>query len=207
MSHRRLITPFVAALLLLAPSLGAQQQVTGRVVNSQTGASVSAVQVFIAGSGIGALSQQNGRYLLLNVPVGTHTLTAQRIGYGQQSAEVTVAAGATVVRDFALAEEALGLDEIIVTGTAGGARNREVGTAVSLLQSSELEILQATPSLSVALQGQVPGLIMSQSGPPGRVGPQYRSPWTQQRLAGGWAPHLCRRDSDIWQAGGYQGQR
>ena len=120
MSHRRLITPVVAALLLLAPSLGAQQQVTGRVVNSQTGASVSAVQVFIAGSGIGALSQQNGRYLLLNVPVGTHTLTAQRIGYGQQSAEVTVAAGATVVRDFALAEEALGLDEIIVTGTAGG---------------------------------------------------------------------------------------
>ena len=171
MSHRRLITPVVAALLLLAPSLGAQQQVTGRVVNSQTGASVSAVQVFIAGSGIGALSQQNGRYLLLNVPVGTHTLTAQRIGYGQQSAEVTVAAGATVVRDFALAEEALGLDEIIVTGTAGGARNREVGTAVSLLQSSELEILQATPSLSVALQGQVPGLIMSQSGPQGGTAP------------------------------------
>ena len=164
MSHRRLITPFVAALLLLAPSLGAQQQVTGRVVNSQTGASVSAVQVFIAGSGIGALSQQNGRYLLLNVPVGTHTLTAQRIGYGQQSAEVTVAAGATVVRDFALAEEALGLDEIIVTGTAGGARQREVGTAVTRLDAISLATAPV-PSLSGALQGQVAGLFMTQGGP------------------------------------------
>ena len=164
MSHRRLITPVVAALLLLAPSLGAQQQVTGRVVNSQTGASVSAVQVFIAGSGIGALSQQNGRYLLLNVPVGTHTLTAQRIGYGQQSAEVTVAAGATVVRDFALAEQALGLDEIIVTGTAGGARQREVGTAVTRLDASDLMMRTAIPSLGEALQGQVTGLQMSQSG-------------------------------------------
>ena len=163
-SRRRLITPFVAALLLLAPSLGAQQQVTGRVTNSQTGASVSAVQVFIAGSGIGALSQQNGRYLLLNVPVGTHTLTAQRIGYGQQSAEVTVAAGATVVRDFALAEQALGLDEIIVTGTAGGARQREVGTAVSRLDAISLATAPV-PSLSGALQGQVAGLYMIQGGP------------------------------------------
>ena len=164
MSHLRMSTPFVAALLLFAPSLGAQQ-VTGRVTNSQTGAAVSAVQVFIAGSGIGALSQQNGRYLLLNVPVGPHTLTAQRIGYGQQSVEITVEAGGTVVRDFALSEQALGLDEIIVTGTAGGARNREVGTAVSRLDAPQLAILKATPSLSVALQGQVPGLIMTQSGP------------------------------------------
>ena len=38
-------------------------------------------------------------------------------------------AGETLVQDFTLSEEALGLDEIIVTGTAGGARQREVGTA------------------------------------------------------------------------------
>ena len=164
MSHCRLITSFVTTLLLLAPSLGAQQ-ITGRVTNSQTGASLAAVQVFIAGSGIGALSQQNGRYLLLNVPAGTHTLTAQRIGYGQQSAEVTVAAGETVVRDFALAEEALGLDEIVVTGAAGGARQREIGTAVSRIDATEIIQMRAAPSLASALQGQVAGLMMTQSGP------------------------------------------
>ena len=163
-SHRRVITPFVAALLLLAPSLGAQQ-VTGRVTNSQTGAPLAAVQVFIAGSGLGALSQQNGRYLLLNVPVGTHTLTTQRIGFGPQSAEITVAAGATVVRDFVMAEQALGLDEIIVTGTAGGARQREVGTAVARIEAQELAQMRAAPSLAQALQGQVAGLMMSQSSP------------------------------------------
>ena len=116
MSHRRVI-PFVAALLLAAPSLGAQQ-VTGRVL-SQTGEPLAAVQVFIAGSGIGALTQQNGRYLLLNVPAGTHTLSAQRIGFQGVTAEITVVAGETLVQDFTLSEEALGLDEIIVTGTAG----------------------------------------------------------------------------------------
>ena len=79
-SRFRLITALSAALLLIAPSLGAQQ-ITGRVVNQANGQPLAAVQVFIAGSGIGALSQQNGRYLLLNVPAGTHTLTAERIGY------------------------------------------------------------------------------------------------------------------------------
>ena len=44
----------------------------------------------------GALSQATGRYLLLNVPVGTHTVTAQRIGYKTVTAQITVAAGATV---------------------------------------------------------------------------------------------------------------
>lgn len=162
MSHRRVI-PFVAALLLAAPSLGAQQ-VTGRVL-SQNGEPLAAVQVFIAGSGIGALTQQNGRYLLLNVPAGTHTLSAERIGYQGVTAEITVTAGETLVQDFTLSEQALGLDEIIVTGTAGGARQREVGTAVSRLDARELGQMRAAPSLSQALQGQVAGLMMSQTSP------------------------------------------
>ena len=60
---------FVLALLLAVPGIGAQQ-VTGRVTNQLTGEPLAAVQVFIAGSGLGALTQQNGRYLLLNVPAG-----------------------------------------------------------------------------------------------------------------------------------------
>ena len=63
----RRVIPLFALLLLAVPQLGAQQ-ITGRVVDAQTGEPLPAVQVFIAGSGIGALSQQNGRYLLLNVP-------------------------------------------------------------------------------------------------------------------------------------------
>src|SRR5688500_6178165 len=106
----------ILAALLVVSDLGAQQ-VTGRVTNAQTGEPLGAVQVFIAGSGIGALSQQNGRYLLLNVPAGTHTISAERIGYRAVSQQVSVTTGQTAILDFAMAEEALGLDEIIVTGT------------------------------------------------------------------------------------------
>ena len=59
-----------------------------------------------------------------------NTLSAELIGYQAVTAEVTVAAGETAVADFRLTEQALGLDEIIVTGTPGGdaaPRDREHG--------------------------------------------------------------------------------
>ena len=49
----RVVGALSAAFLLMAPHVGAQQ-VTGRVVNQLTGQPLAAVQVFIAGSGVGA---------------------------------------------------------------------------------------------------------------------------------------------------------
>src|SRR5688572_26003345 len=146
--------------VFFAPQLSAQQ-VTGRVTNSQTGEPLAAVQVFIAGSGIGALSQQNGRYLLLNVPAGTHTLTAERIGFRSATEQVNVAAGETVVQDFQLGEQALGLDEIIVTGTPGGTQRRAIGNTVTQVQASEITRNVGGATAQNLLIGRSPGVQMA----------------------------------------------
>jgi len=150
----------VLAVLLIGPELGAQQ-VTGRVADQNTGQPLAAVQVFIAGSGIGALSQQNGRYLLLNVPAGATTLTAQRIGYRSVTVQVTVVAGETLVRDFALAEEALGLDEIIVTGTPGGTQRRAIGNSVASVAVSDIIQQVAVSSVQDLMGNRTPGVQFS----------------------------------------------
>ena len=151
----------LAAVLFLGSNLDAQQ-VTGRITDTQTGQPITAVQVFIEGSGIGALSQGNGRYLLLNVPPGTHTLTAERIGYAAVNRQIDVAAGETVVQDFTMFEAALGLDEIVVTGVAGGGRQREVGAAVTRIVGDQL--ISARADMASALQGRTAGLKVLQSG-------------------------------------------
>src|SRR5688572_22130904 len=142
--------------LLVVPSLAAQQ-VTGRVTDQRSGQPLAAVQVFIAGSGIGALSQQNGRFLLLNLPAGTHTLTAERIGYRSVTATVMVAAGQTVVQDFQLAEQALGLDEIIVTGTPGGTQRRAIGNSVTSVSATEVTQRTAVANVQDLLGPRTPG--------------------------------------------------
>ena len=79
--------------------------VSGEITDAQTGASVAAAQVYIASLDLlGALSQQNGRYLLKNVPPGTHTLTVARIGYRTTEVQITVGSGQTLDQNFSVAE-------------------------------------------------------------------------------------------------------
>jgi len=85
-------------------------RITGRVLDARTNSPVSEAQVFIPGTGIGMLTPEGGRYLLLSVPVGTHTLRVERIGYTSQEAVVTVEEDALVQQDFRLESEAVGLD-------------------------------------------------------------------------------------------------
>ena len=134
-----LSTTLLLGALLVVPDLAAQQ-VTGRVTNSQTGEPLGAVQVFIAGSGIGALSQQNGRFLLLNVPPGTHTLSAERIGYRAATRQVSVTAGQTVVVDFAMAEEALMSIHDFPKPTLACIRGYCIGGGVNVAISCDIRI-------------------------------------------------------------------
>ncbi len=80
--------------------------VVGQITEAQTGGSLAAVQVFIASLGVGGLSQQNGRYLIQNVPAGTHTLTVARIGYQAHLVQIEVAGDQTVEQNFVLSEDA-----------------------------------------------------------------------------------------------------
>ena len=157
----------VMAFLLVVPGLGAQQggTVTGRVLDSQRGLPVAAVQVFIANLELGGLTQQNGRYLLQNVPAGTHTLSATRIGYRTTEVQVTVGGGQTVEQDFTLTEQALELDEIIVTGTAGGTRRRAIGNSVSTVQAADITEVQAIVDVQQLLRGRSGGSLEFQRMP------------------------------------------
>jgi Ca-activated chloride channel family protein len=155
-SHVRRVA-LLAALPLLFVTTGHRapdparvvSQITGRIT-TDNGDPLAAVQIYIAGSGIGALSQQNGRYLLLNVPVGTHTVTAERIGFATMTRQVTVTEGQTVVQDFVLTPEALGLDEIIVSGAPSGSQRRAIGNSVASRPDETRVEREAGPTISGA---------------------------------------------------------
>jgi len=157
------------ALMLTAQSLAAQQgTVTGRVTDRQSGQPLSSVQVFISSNSMGAITQQDGRFLLLNVPAGTYSVSAQLIGYVAVTQEVIVVGGATVVQDFGLTQSALGLDEIIVTGTPGGTQRRAVGNSVTSVDASNVTQNVAVTGMQDLLTGRSPGLQFSRAS--GNVG-------------------------------------
>jgi TonB-linked SusC/RagA family outer membrane protein len=156
------LSALAAMVLLIAPGLAAQTgTIAGRVIDAGSNLPIPAAQVFIADLDLGVLSQQNGSYLLANVPVGPRTVTVQRIGYRQLTANVTVAAGQTVVQDFRITEEALQLDEIIITGTPGGTQRRAIGNTVTSVEVTNIVQEVSITGVQDLLTGRTPGLTFS----------------------------------------------
>src|SRR6056297_882836 len=147
----------LAMLALMTVPVQAQTgQVTGRVLDAQSGGPLSEVQVYIPGLQLGALSRADGRFLILNVPAGTHELRAERIGLSTGTQSIDVTAGETVTTDFLLESAALGLDEIVVTGAAGSARRREIGNSITQLNVADVP--DRPTQVTNLLQGAAPGI-------------------------------------------------
>ena len=118
------------AAMLLSALTAEGQTINGRISDAHNGRAIAAVQVTLSGLNLGALSEGNGNYRLQNVPAGTYTASVQRLGYRPASQVVEVAQGQAVELDFELEAQALSLDAVVVTGTAGGsqvARRRPPG--------------------------------------------------------------------------------
>jgi hypothetical protein len=92
--------------------------ITGRVTEARSARPVAAAQVYIGALQIGVLTQEDGSFVLDNLPAGRHTVTVERIGYREVSASVGPSGGGGATLDFRVFEEAVLLDELIVTGEA-----------------------------------------------------------------------------------------
>ncbi|MEM7415449.1 MAG: SusC/RagA family TonB-linked outer membrane protein [Gemmatimonadota bacterium] len=151
----------LAAMLGWAPAPVAAQS-TGTLVGTVRDAAsqrpLEAVQVYIGGTGIGALTNAAGRFLLLNVPAGEHALVAEIVGYRAGSQTVTVGAGQSVVADFGLEQTAITLNEIVVTGAGIATEKRKLGNTIATLDASTLDNAPIS-DFSQMIAGREPGVV------------------------------------------------
>jgi TonB-dependent SusC/RagA subfamily outer membrane receptor len=168
-SVRMLATRMCLGIALLTPTVAhAQGTINGRVVETGTQRPLVGAQVSIAGTGLGTTANNDGRYVLVAVPPGRATVRVQIIGYATEERAVTVVTGETVVADFELNTQALGLDEIVVTGTAGGTQRRAIGNVVGSLSVERVVEVTAPANVQQLLSGQIPGVGVQLGG--GNVG-------------------------------------
>lgn len=152
-------TMILAGFLLSA--MPAQAQViTGSISDAASNVPIPAVQVFIADLNLGGLSEGDGSYSIEGVPAGTHTVTVQRLGYRPGEETVTIAAGQTVQLNFDLETEALSLDALVVTGTAGGSQVRAIGNLVERVGIPDLIADNPIQTVEDVLTGRMPGVMM-----------------------------------------------
>lgn len=160
----------VAGLLVGAlPEPGAAQEDFGTVVGSvrvsDTGGPIAGVQVQLVGTQLGALTNDDGRYVISQVPPGSYEVEFSSVGYSTVRREVTVTADGTATVDAELAVDALNLDEIVVTGY-GTARKEELTGSIVSVPAAALE-MPATTTFQDKIQGSPGVLVSSLDGAPG----------------------------------------
>src|SRR5688572_27954423 len=147
---------------LLLPGVVLAQDV-GRIAGTVTSADSAVLQplfgatILVVGTPIGTTTGSDGRYSMANVPVGTHTLRTQRIGFAPQERSVVVIAGQTVTVDFALTTQAVRLSEVVAVGY-GTQLRRDITGAVASVTTDALERGTPISSLDQLLQGTAPGV-------------------------------------------------
>ena len=157
----------IIAMLALASSppaaplsaQGSTGTLRGQVTRTSPDGPVTGAQVFVVGTRVGGVTDAQGRYTFTGVPAGTQTVRVIALGFHPLNKTVVVAAGQTATLDFVVATAPVSLDEVVVTGTAGSARKREVGNSIGQVKTSEAP--EVTSNVSNMLAGRVAGVTVA----------------------------------------------
>ena len=142
-------SPLKAVLLIFAVLAGvgfaadtASAQATGtirgRVLDAATLRPISGAQVVVRGTLLGAVTNNDGHYVISGVALGEQTVGVQMLGYQTADRTVTVTADGDVTVNFELSHQVFMLDEVVVTGTAGATQRRALGNTVSKVEAATI---------------------------------------------------------------------
>ena len=154
----------VLALALAFAPVSAQNTITGTVVDGSTQRPLGGAQVLIEGTELGSLTDNRGRFLILNSPSATVTVRVVLIGYLEATATVSSEQAVTIE----LQETAISLDEIVVTGVVGEQSARAVGNSIGKVDVAEMEQLAPSVDVPRMISATVPGVRVSMGG--GEIG-------------------------------------
>jgi outer membrane receptor protein involved in Fe transport len=98
--------------LLLAGTTG---KISGRITDKEAKSPLPGANVVVAGTNIGAATDPDGGYVIINVPPGTYDLRVTLIGYGPVTVrQVKVTADRTTLINAELATSAVELEDVLV---------------------------------------------------------------------------------------------
>ncbi|HEX2868281.1 MAG TPA: TonB-dependent receptor [Ignavibacteriales bacterium] len=118
-SHKTFIyILLLTALLSVQLQAGTTGKISGRVIDAKTREPLIGATVVLVGTKMGAASDADGNYFILNIPPGTYTLKATAIGYASTTiTNIKVSVDITTKVDVTMGEQAIELSNVVVTAS------------------------------------------------------------------------------------------
>lgn len=170
---------FVLLLQMLATAAISQVRISGKVTDAD-GKGIPGISVTIRNTSFGAASDIEGNYTInANVKPGNYILDFTGVGFKSKEQALQVGSAASYTSDARLAEDILGLDEVVVTGAGVATKRKQLGNAIATVSGKDL-IRGGATSIDGALQGKVAGAQINQNSgnPAGGITVRLRGPST-----------------------------
>ncbi|MDO8551029.1 MAG: carboxypeptidase-like regulatory domain-containing protein, partial [Ignavibacteria bacterium] len=138
---------FIILFLLIIPSLAQTGKISGTITDTKTNDPLIGANVIILGTPMGAATNIDGYYSIINVAPGSYTLKASSIGYETHTIiDIRVSINQTTLVDMKLNEETIETEEVIVVAIKPVVQ-KDVSSSTVNLNAEDIENL---PVVSVS---------------------------------------------------------
>ena len=164
MKAASLLATCAAFALTASASYGQSGKIAGRVTD-EAGEALPGANVLVLGTTQGTITDADGYYAILNVSPGSRAVQTSFVGFASQTTSgVRVNINQTTTINFRLVEEAIGLQEVVVTADLPVVQ-ADVSNSQLNVSAEEIEALPlSTISSVVGLQAGIQGLSVRGSG-------------------------------------------
>ncbi|SOD20084.1 SusC/RagA family TonB-linked outer membrane protein [Pedobacter xixiisoli] len=162
-SRALFLTPILLLLFFTANAQTNRYVITGKVTEDASKSPIPGAGVKVQGTNFAVAANTDGSYsLVANLAPGNYQIAVTFIGYKTSTKQVTLGSNTNVTADFSLAQDAMGLDEVIVTGTSQGTTRKQLGNYITSVKGDDLNKAPSGNVLS-SMQGKVAGAQITQN--------------------------------------------
>ncbi|MCF7740252.1 MAG: TonB-dependent receptor [Candidatus Marinimicrobia bacterium] len=156
---------FLVVISIMLIFILAYPQETGNVAGYVTDSDeepLTGVNITLEGTSYGSPTDEEGYFMITDIPVGDYTLKATFIGYKQVLREISIRADETIQTNITMEQTEIRGEEVVAYGYRVKERG-EVTGSVTNIGGDELEATTQM-DLTKSLQGKMPGVVISDRG-------------------------------------------
>lgn len=141
------IVVFIFSFLPLHSVIKTDANIVGHTVDKMTKEHVPYINIGLKGTTLGTSTDGSGHYSLKNLPIGEHTIILSGLGFKSIEKMVLLESNKTIELKFEMEEDAIMLENVVVSANRNETTKREASNIVNILNP---KLFESTSSVCLA---------------------------------------------------------
>jgi len=160
------LSVLICCRLLFAGTTG---KIAGQVTDAENGQPLPGVNVYLEGTSLGAATDTDGFFYIINVPAGTYVLVVNYVGYGeQQISDVKVQIDLTTTINVELTAELLQTETVVVTAhrpvVTKDISNSQLNIEIESIETLPIQTVDEALTLQAGIESGSRGILIRGGG-------------------------------------------